>query len=415
MKKLNMTSVRGFSAGYSRLHRLNRGLGFQNKLIVPVTLAAVLTLSLGCGGSKASSPSSSPVGPPPPPPANPNVLPVTVNGGNNSVNIMSASVTVCMPGTTTCQTVSGVQVDTGSTGLRLFSSALSLSLPQISTGAGPSFECGVFPNAGQYTWGPMVMVDVKIAGETAASLPIQLIGDPTQAPASCSSGLTGASPGNVPYQSGILGISMMPQDCPGCASVAAPQFYYACSSGTNCQPAIQPLSQQAENPVILFSTDNNGEIVELPAISSSGNSSATGSVVFGIGTEANNQIGSNVIFQEPLTTAFNGGSYPTIIDSGAGQDSFPNTIGLPVCGGFYCPSMPTSFTAVLQGQNGAFANLTVVAADPNTLSLGADNNVVAPSSDSVTLGLPFFFGHNVFFAIQGSSTPSGPGPYVALQ
>ncbi len=65
-----------------------------------------------------------------------NVLPVVVNGGptNNALNQLFASVTVCVPGTSNCQTISGILVDTGSVGLRVLSSALTLPLPQ-QTGA----------------------------------------------------------------------------------------------------------------------------------------------------------------------------------------------------------------------------------------------------------------------------------------
>ena len=30
------------------------------------------------------------------------------------------------------------------------------------------------------------------------------------------------------------------------------------------------------------------------------------------------------------------------------------------------------------------------------------------------LGLPFFFGRNVFVAFVGANTPAGPGPYIAF-
>src|SRR5579871_14608 len=165
MKKSDMQSINWFSvsATGSGVATLKRG-----KAGILGALLLTLTILTACGGGTSSSAApSSPVGPPPPPPSTPNALPVTVNSGNNSFNVLSASVTVCIPGTSTCQTINNVQVDTGSTGLRLFASTLSLSLPQINTNAGPSFECGVFPSAGVYTWGPMVTADVQIAGESA--------------------------------------------------------------------------------------------------------------------------------------------------------------------------------------------------------------------------------------------------------
>src|SRR5215471_21332898 len=107
----------------------------------------------------------------------PNVLPVVVNAGptNNALNQLFATVTVCAPGTSSCQAISGILVDTGSVGLRVLSSALTVSLPQ-QTGAGgaPVVEC--LPFVDGFTWGPVKGADVKIAGETASGIPIQVIG-----------------------------------------------------------------------------------------------------------------------------------------------------------------------------------------------------------------------------------------------
>src|SRR5437660_12401515 len=66
-----------------------------------------------------------------------NVLPLVVNAGptNNALNEAFASVTVCVPGTSNCQTIGGIVVDTGSVGLRVLASALTLPLPQ-QTGSG---------------------------------------------------------------------------------------------------------------------------------------------------------------------------------------------------------------------------------------------------------------------------------------
>src|ERR1700690_3643354 len=66
----------------------------------------------------------------------PNVQPIRVNGGPNaqtaaSVNQLYTDVTICIPGTSNCQTVSDVLVDTGSTGLRLLASEVKLTLPAV--------------------------------------------------------------------------------------------------------------------------------------------------------------------------------------------------------------------------------------------------------------------------------------------
>src|SRR5262249_39105922 len=90
-------------------------------------LAAFATLGFvtGCGNSGNSSGGS-------------NVLPVTVGAGPANVAPAQAfaSVTVCAPGTTNCQTIDGVEVDTGSTGLRILASALTLALPGQTDSSG---------------------------------------------------------------------------------------------------------------------------------------------------------------------------------------------------------------------------------------------------------------------------------------
>ena len=79
-----------------------------------------------------------------------NVVPISVNGGpeGNYANGVFASVTLCVPGTSNCQTITNVLVDTGSSGLRIVSSALTISLPQENGSTGhPIVECLPFLNA----------------------------------------------------------------------------------------------------------------------------------------------------------------------------------------------------------------------------------------------------------------------------
>jgi hypothetical protein len=47
----------------------------------------------------------------------------------DAINTLYTTVTICVPGTTTCQTIDNIQVDTGSYGLRVLASVLTLSLP----------------------------------------------------------------------------------------------------------------------------------------------------------------------------------------------------------------------------------------------------------------------------------------------
>jgi uncharacterized protein DUF3443 len=67
-----------------------------------------------------------------------NVAPLVVDNGppaaGGSIDVPFVSVTVCIPGTSTCQTIDHVSVDTGSSGLRIIASVLqsTIALPQAN-------------------------------------------------------------------------------------------------------------------------------------------------------------------------------------------------------------------------------------------------------------------------------------------
>src|SRR2546428_12854128 len=125
--------------------------------------AQVATPKCGEQGSSATSPASGN-----------NVLPIAVNAGptNNALNQAFATVTICVPGTSNCQSIGGILIDTGSSGLRILSSAVTLSLPQQNGAAGaPVVEC--LPFVDGITWGPVHTADIRLAGEPANSVPIQ--------------------------------------------------------------------------------------------------------------------------------------------------------------------------------------------------------------------------------------------------
>jgi hypothetical protein len=74
------------------------------------------------------------------------------------------------------------------------------------------------------------------------------------------------------------------------------------------------------------------------------------------------------------------------------------------------------------GLNGTQSTVKFNIGDSTTLfnnnpSFTAFNNVAAPSSDPLKktfdFGLPFFYGRNVFTAIEGMNTSGGMGPYFA--
>jgi Protein of unknown function (DUF3443) len=409
------------SANWRRL-----SIGFASLITV-----AGLLMILSCGGGSSTTPPQTIT-----PPAQ-NVQSIAVNGGPVANQIYPngafTSVTICVPSTSTCQTIDGVLVDTGSYGLRLASSVVTLSLPQQTASDGNAVgECTQFGD-GSYIWGPVATADIKMAGEQANAVPLHLLEDGFfTVPSDCSSG--GGPEENNPASlgaNGILGVGYFADDCgPACASgTSAPTaFYYECSTASGCVAAFVAEAKQVTNPVALFATDNNGVIVELPAVSGQA-PSVTGSMVFGIGTQSNNGLGSATVLTLDantgnITTVFKGTTYTnaTFLDSGSNANFFldSNTTGIAGCAvntDFYCPPSPLNLSATNQGADGktTTVNFSVGNADQlfSSTSNTAFSALAAPNPGSFDWGLPFFYGRNVFTAIAGKNTPSGPGPFWA--
>jgi hypothetical protein len=226
---------------------------------------------------------------------------------------------------------------------------------------------------------------------------------------------------------GILGVGNFVQDCgTGCTVSGASNvgFYYTCPS-SGCVVTTEALAQQVSNPVASFPTDNNGVIVELPAVSGA-EASVSGSLIFGIGTQSNNGLGNATVYTiDPntgnFTTTFDGQTLTdaAFLDTGSNAIYFLDSAmtGLPTCTGlaFYCPSSTENLSAVNQGANGT----------TGTINFGIGNADALTSNDSVApvlggplqggfdWGLPFFYDRNVYTAIEGQSTPAGDGPYWA--
>jgi hypothetical protein len=164
--------------------------------------------------------------------------------------------------------------------------------------------------------------------------------------------------------------------------------------------------------------------VELPAVDVEA-STVTGSLVFGIGTQSNNGLGSANIYTNPqsqdfsITTTFNGTAYPeSFLDSGSNGIFFLNSAatGFPECSGFYCPNSTQNLSATNAGANGTSESISFSVADAaNILNTNntAFNQLAGPNPGAFDWGLSFFYGRNVFTAINGASTPGGTGPYWA--
>ena len=414
-------------------------------------IAAVIGLIIlaGCGGG-----SSTPTPTPTPTPVA-NTVTVTVSSGpaNNAVNFAYVSVQVCNPGSTTsCATIPNVQVDTGSSGLRILASApgvSSLTLTPV-TGAGvPVNECTQFAD-GSYLWGPVVQADVTMAGETAASLPIQIVDSGTAAPLGVPSTCIAGGGNNLGTSTalqanGILGIGTNIQDCgSACASTTSvPAIYWLCPTG-GCSTASVPLATQVSNPVSFFNSDNNGVILAMNPVAAAGATTASGTLTFGIGTQTDNALSSSAkvfalsgnsvggqLYYTILAT-YNSGTYPAFVDTAQPYNGFldPTTVAAapagagitncPLHNGLYCTSSAVSlpFTAKDSGTDSATVTLSIGDATTlyNSSVLGGGSNAafgnlvgeaITGVSDYVDLGMPFFYGKTVYVGIAGKVAPTG--------
>jgi len=391
---------------------------------VPAILLAFAFL-VACGGGSSSSSSSTTPTQTITSSGN-NVASISVNGGpeGNYADAAFVSVTVCVPGSSNCQTIDNVLVDTGSSGLRVLSSVMTLPLTQQTSGGSPVVEC--FPFVSGNTWGPVQTADVEVAGEKASSVPIQVIGDSAfNSETVCSAPQDDV---NSLGANGILGVGLFAQDCNASACLASYDVYYACPSASTCTAITEAAAQQVQNPVSFFATDNNGVILELPAVSGS-EASVSGSLIFGIGTESNNALGGATIYTaDPdgnFTTKYNGTAYPdSFIDSGSNGYYFLDSslTGITECGGdesgFYCPSSTMNVSATNQGVNGSSGAFTFSIENADTLFNSNDSAYSDLGGISATsapyyfdLGLPFFFGRNLYTGLQNATYPNGYWAY----
>jgi hypothetical protein len=356
------------------------------------------------------------------------VLAITVNGSlcssNSYPNKPCVSVTVCTPGTTNCQTITDILLDTGSYGLRLFKQALKVPLVQSTVAAGQLAECIHFGD-GSAMWGSVQTASVVLGNEPAVQVPIQVIDASFGvAPSACQE--ADESPSEAGFN-GILGIGLFAQDCGAkCTASAYNGMYYACSD-TKCSGSAVALAGQVLNPVALLPEDNNGVIVQLPGVPAGGAPVLNGSLVLGIGTQSNNVPSSESMYAAnqygEFSTRLNGVTYSSFIDSGSNGLFFtpPSASLLPKCSSpnstWFCPSAKASLSATNTGVSGS-ASGTVSFQISNFVSLMGSSNLVfadlgGTMSGSFDWGLPFYYGRNVYVGIEGKGSSLGTGPYWA--
>src|SRR4029077_18970837 len=150
-----------------------------------------------------------------------------------------------------------------------------------------------------------------------------------------------------------------------------------------CTAVAASLSQQIQNPVGLLPVDNNGVIVALPSVPTSGSPSLSGSLILGIGTASNNQPSGVTVLPTNSSGQIVTRFHPSpgvstqnvgIIDSGSSVLFFSDaSLSIPLClpaklSFFYCPSSPLNFSAInteLSGSPSSLVSFQII--DPKPL------------------------------------------------
>jgi hypothetical protein len=429
--------------------------------------AAALALLVGCGGGGGNSVETRCIGNcagVTPGQAGPEVAVNQPQGANTTevvvdagpaagfalgvANLPYVTVQVCAPGSrSNCATIDHVFLDSGSIGLRVLRSAVAgLNLPAASSGGGAVVEC--YPFVIGAVWGALAQADVLIGGEVASDVPVQIIDDrstPQPAPtADCRKAAAGellASVSSLQARA-VLGVGMLRYDCGlGCeqgGSTGGTTLYYRCDAAGACQPLAVPADAQVQNPVTRFAVNNNGTVLVLPAVPETGASAARGRLVFGIGTQTNNQLPAagtllrvetdpsraNYLY---LTTTVGTRTYTdSYIDSGSNGLFFEDATLPAACvgsgsgSGWYCPASAQPRSAVLSDGfgNRSTVNFTVTSADllfsaPNTAFGTLSGGAGSAGANTFVWGLSFFFGRSVYTSIWGQALAIN-GPWYAF-
>ncbi len=436
-------------------------------------LAAVSLAACGGGGSSSTvavvgataTPTPTPT-PSPTPTPTVNTATVTLDAGPaalragtngySAFNEPYVTITICAPGSTSnCQTIDHVILDTGSVGLRILAPVLNASLiaalpTQADASSNPVGECYQYVNS--YAFGSVRIADFSIAGEKVAAMPFHAIADTgsfATVPASCSSG-GGTAVASVQNfgGNGILGIGTTTTDCGSyCTSAggSSAAIYYDCPAAgcgaiiARAANAAAPF-EQLPNPVAAFPIDNNGSILSLPAVAQAGVTTLTGTVTFGIGTQADNALTATTVLPVTtsasrlgpgvLTATYKGKPLTqSFLDSGSNEYFFID-IALNPCTStnliaFYCPTTPTLLSPILTATNGVTASgaftlyspLNVFDSSNVAPGLAINPTLVTPPlpfANSFDFGMPFFFGKSVYTAIEGRPAGATQGPYFAF-
>jgi Protein of unknown function (DUF3443) len=345
-----------------------------------------------------------------------NTAPLYVDGfpcispANPIPNVAYTNVKICAPGNkTNCQVIDHVQIDTGSVGLRIASSAVNSSLlqamPYIPT-SGPQIltNCVVFGSLNSL-YGPVQIADVYIADKVARNVSLQIFGQNLTPPRGCGSPFSPPQGVSQFGANGLLGIAL---------GLSVSETFYSCNTdGSSCQPGPSPTTP---NLVSQFQNDDNGVTIALNALPPSGSTEPIqGLLIFGVGTQADNTppAGTVALQADPSSGRINlrigNTTAPALIDSGTSlllvnDPSLQPTATVRLGLSSYNATTPAYTVDFTVGDADTVMNNAVISYDA-----AADGGVGLS-----ILGLPLFFGRTMYFVFDGKQSPLGTGPINAM-
>ncbi len=358
----------------------------------------------------------------------PNVMPLVMRTPRAGFDRMVVGITVCQPGTPRCATIEDVMIDTGSTGLRLESSAVPTWLrlpPFLGPGGRPLAECVRFVH--DTAWGTLNRADVRLGGLTARGLPLQVVDDQggSQPPACPRSDVR-------PTSNGTLGVGQHLFDCQGACEqrAEAPGVFVRDDTGWSPIEGVVEPRYRLPNPVSYLPGHDNGIVIDLGSPPNGGAREITGTLTFGVGVVAGDGVGTAGILHLDasgrFTTMLGGRSYPSsYIDSGT-ETYVLSDDGLPRCRDMawaYCAEPRRTLDAEMVGADGGkimtrFSVGSYRASRERHAGASDDVAEVAePQSTAFVWGAPFFLGRRISLVIDGRSIPSAPGlvgPFYGL-
>ena len=180
---------------------------------------------------------------------------------------------------------------------------------------------------------------------------------------------------------------------------------------------------------LFVANDNNGVVVQMPAVAPPGAATLGGTIYFGINTQADNALGAAKLFtldgEGTFVTTFAGAALPSsFIDSGS-NGYFFSTNSFPACSdapSFYCPSAPVVESATITGVNGAAQAVGFSIGNADQLfnvddtaypDLGGTNGDFSGAT-GFDWGLPFFFGRSVYVLFEEQTLNGTAGPAVGF-